>query len=117
MKRFPACAPVGMLLGAALGLFSTVPVFAVWHRCEPPLERFYFPQYIGSALAQTPIGTVISFFNSRRNTRTYFVLVQSGKPVTSATGLALAGHISVRFVTTTPHIFSIWLQNQIYAGR
>src|SRR5205823_4016827 len=35
---------------------------------------------------------------------------------TSATGFA-PGHTSVRFVKTTPHIFSIWLQNQVYAGR
>jgi hypothetical protein len=117
VKNFPTRAPVGMLLGAVLGFLSIVPVFVIWHHYEPPLERFYFPQYVGSTLAQTPIGTVISFFNSRRNTRTYFVLVQGGMPVTSATGLAPGGHISVRFVKTTPHIFSIWLQNQIYAGR
>jgi hypothetical protein len=106
-----------MLLGAVLGFLSIVPVFVIWRRYEPRLERFYFPQYVGSTLAQTPIGTVTSFFNSRHNTRTYFVLVQSGKPLTSVTGLAPAGHISVRFVKTTPHIFNIWLQNQIYAGR
>jgi hypothetical protein len=106
-----------MLLGAVLGLFSTVPVFAVWHRCQPPLERFYFPQYVGSALAQTPVGTVISFFHSRPSTRTYFVLLQGGKPVTSTIGLDPARHVSVRFVSTTPRIFSLWLQNQVYSGR
>ena len=102
-----------MFLGAILGLLSFVPVFAVWHRYQPPLERFYFPQYIGSTLAQTPIGTVISFFHSRRNTRTYFVLMQG----TSAGGLDPARHVSVRFVETTPRIFGAWLQHQIYGGR
>jgi hypothetical protein len=117
MKNFPTRAPVGMLLGATLGLVSFIPVFAVWHRYQPPLERFYFPQYIGSTLAQTPIGTVVSFFHSRRNTRTYFVLMQGRRPVTSAAGLNPARHVSVRFVETTPRIFGTWLQHQIYGGR
>lgn len=117
MKNFPTRAPFGMLLGAVLGLLSSVPIFAIWHRSQPPLERFYFPQYIGSTLAQTPIGTLISFFNSRRDTRTYFVLMQGGKPVTGAAGLDPAHHISIRFVKTTPHIFRFWLQNQVYSGR
>jgi hypothetical protein len=117
MKNFPTRAPVGMLLGAVLGLVSFIPVFAIWHHYRPPLERFYFPQYIGSTLAQTPIGTVISFFGPRRNTRTYFVLMQGGRPVTSAAGLDPASHVSVRFVETTPRIFGAWLQHQIYGGR
>src|SRR6476660_8790407 len=83
LKNFPTRAPVGLLLGAVLGLVSIIPVFAIWHRYQPPLERFYFPQYIGSTLAQTPIGTVTSFFHSRRITRTYFVLIHAGRPVTS----------------------------------
>jgi hypothetical protein len=115
MKNFPARAPVGLLL--VVGTLSIVPVFAVWHHYQPPLERFYFPQYIGSTLAQTPIGTVISFFESRRDTRTYFVLMEGGRPVTNATGTDPARHISVRFVETTPRIFSAWLQDQIYGGR
>lgn len=106
-----------MLLGAVLGFASIAPVFAIWHRSQLPLERFYFTQYVGSTLAQTPIGTMISFFNSPRNTRTYFVLMQSGEPVTSAAGLNPAYHVSVRLVSTTPRIFSVWLQNQIYQGR
>ena len=106
-----------MLLGTILGLLSIIPIFALWHRTPPPLERFYLPQYIGSTLAQTPIGTVISFFNSRRNTRTYFVLMQSGRPVTSAKGLDPTRPVLVRFVTTTPRIFNVWLQNQIYSGQ
>lgn len=106
-----------MLLGATIGLLSIVPVFALWHRSEPPLERFYLPQYIGSTLGQTSIGTVISFFNSRQNIRTYFVLMQSGKPVTNAVRLDPARHVSMRFVRTTPRIFSPWLRNQIYSGR
>jgi hypothetical protein len=117
VKNFPTRAPVGMLLGAVLGFASIAPVFAIWHRSQLPLERFYFPQYVGSALAQTPIGTMISFFNSPRNTRTYVVLMQSGKPVTSAAGLNPAYHVSVRLVSTTPRVFSLWLQNQIYQGR
>ena len=115
VKNFPTRAPVGMLLGAVLGLLSIVPIFAVWHRYQPPLERFYFPQSISSTLAQTPVGTVISFFHSRPSTRTYFVLMQGGKPVTS-TCLDPARHVSVRFVNTTPRIFSLWLQNQVYSG-
>lgn len=117
MKNFPTRAPVGMILGAVLGLLSIVPVFAVWHHCQPPLERLYFPQYIGSTLAQTPIGTAISFFHSRRTTRTYFVLMQGGRPVTSAAALDPTWHVSVRFVQTTPRIFGAWLQTQIYGGR
>ena len=117
MKNFPTRAPVGLLLGALFGLLSFIPVFAIWHRYQTPLERFYFPQYIGSTLAQTPIGTVISFFGSRRNTRTYFVLMQGGRPVTSPAGLDPARHLSVRFVETTPRIFGVWLQTQIYGGR
>ena len=117
MKNFPARAPVGMLLGAILGLLSIIPVFALWHRTQPPLERFYLPQYIGSTLAQTPAGTAISFFNARRNTRTYFVLMQSGRPVTSARGPDPARPVLVRFVNTTPPIFGLWLRNQIYSGR
>jgi hypothetical protein len=106
-----------MLLGAVLGFFSIVPIYAVWHRSQPPLERFYFPQYIGSRLAQTPVGTVISFVGSRRNTRTYFVLMQGGKPSTNAVGLDPTRHLSVRYVQTTPRIFGLWLQNQIYGSR
>jgi hypothetical protein len=106
-----------MFLGAVLGFLSIVPVFAIWHHSQSPLERFYSPQYVGSTLAQTPIGTVISFFHSRRNTRTYFVLLQGGRPVTSAAGLDPARHVSVRFVETTPRIFGAWLQTQIYGGR
>lgn len=117
MKNFPTRAPVGMLFGSVLGLVSIIPIFAIWHRYQPALERFYFPQYIGSALAQTPVGTVISFFHSRPSTRTYFVLIQGGKPVTSTKGLDPARHVSVRFVSTTPRIFSLWLQNQVYSGR
>jgi hypothetical protein len=117
LKNFPTRAPVGMFLGAILGILSFIPVFAIWHRYQPPLERFYFPQYIGSTLAQTPIGTVISFFHSRRNIRTYFVLMQGGRPVTSTADLDPARHVSVRFVETTPRIFGVWLQHQIYRGR
>ncbi len=117
MKTFPTRAPVGMFLGAVLGLLSIIPAFAIWHHYEPPLERFYLPQYIGSTLAQTPIGTVISFLRPRRNMRTYFVLMQDGKPVTSAAGVDLARHVSVRFVETTPRIFGAWLRTQIYGGR
>ena len=117
MKNFPTRAPLGMLLGGLLAFLSMVPIYAVWHHLQPPLERFYFPQYIGSTLAQTPVGTVISFFTSRRNTRTYLVLMQGGKPATSTAGLDPAGRISVRHVQTTPRIFGLWLQNQIYGGR
>lgn len=117
MRNFPTRAPIGMLLGSVLGFFSIVPVFAIWHHCQPSLEGFYLPQYVGSTLAQTPVGTVISFFNSRRNARTYFVLMQGGKPVTGSAALDPARRVSVRFVRTTPRIFSLWLQNQIYAGR
>ena len=117
MKNFPTRAPVGLLLGAVLGIVSIVAVFAVWHRYQPPLERFYLPQYIGSTLAQTPIGTVTSLFHSRRNTRTYFVLMQAGRPLTSAAGPDPARHLSVRFVETTPGIFDAWLRTQIYGGR
>ena len=117
MKNFPTRAPIGMLLGVVLGLFSAVPVFVVWHRFEAPLERFYFPQFIGSTLAQTPVGTVTSFFQSRRTTRTYFVLMQGNRPLA---GVALSGPaepVSVQFVQTTPRIFGTWLRNQIYGGR
>jgi hypothetical protein len=100
-----------------LGFVSIIPIFAIWHRDQPPLERFYFPQYIGSTLAQTPIGTVISFFGSRRNTRTYFVLVQGGRPVTNTAVLKPARRVSIRFVETTPRIFGAWLRTQIYGGR
>jgi hypothetical protein len=117
MKNFPTRAPVGMLLGAVLGFLSIVPIYAVWHRSQPPLERFYFPQYIGSTLAQTPVGTVISFFQSSHKTRTYFVLMSGSKPTTNAVGLDPARHISARFVQTTPRIFGLWLQDQIYGGR
>ena len=117
MKNFPTRAPVGMLLGATLGLLSVVPIFAIWHHSLPWLERFYFPQYIGSTLAQTPVGTVVSFFHGRRTVRTYFVLMQGGRPVTNAAGLDPARHVSVRFVETTPRIFGTWLQTQIYGGQ
>jgi hypothetical protein len=117
MKNFPTRAPIGMILGAILGLFSLVPVFVVWQRFEPLLERFYFPQYFGSTLAQTPVGAVISFFDSRGNTRKYLVLMQGGKPVIGAAGLDPARPVSVRLVETTPRIFRSWLQMQIYGGR
>lgn len=48
-------------------------------------------------------------FHGRRTTRTYFVLMQGGRPVTNAAGLDPARHISVRFVETTPRIFGTWL--------
>jgi hypothetical protein len=117
MKNFPTRAPVGMLLGCFFGLFSVVPIFAVWHRFEPPLERFYLPQYLGSTLAQTPVGTVVSFFHSRQKRRLYFVLLQNGRPVTRAMGIHSARPVSVRFVETTPLIFSAWLRTQIYGGH
>jgi hypothetical protein len=117
MKNFPTRALFGMLLGAVLGLLSITPIFAIWHRWQPPLERFCFRQYIGSALAQTPGGTVISFFNSRPNAPSYFVLMQRGKPVTSTAGLHPAGHVWLRLVSTTVRIFNVWLQNRVYNGR
>ncbi len=117
MKTFPTRAPVGMLLGAILGLLSLVPVLILWHRVQPPLERFYFPQYIGSTLAQTPVGAIISLLHSRSRTRRYFVLMQGGKPVTGAISPDPTQHVSVPFVHTTPRIFCTWLQNQIYGGR
>jgi hypothetical protein len=117
MKNFPTRAPVGMLLGGILGLFSIVPVFFLWHHLWPPLGRFYLPQYFGSTLAQTPVGKVISFFDSRQKTRLYFVLAQNGRPVTSGAGLDAARHFSVRFVETTPRIFASWLRMQIYGGH
>ena len=117
MKNFPTRAPVGLFLGGILGFVLILPVFAIWHRYQPPLERFYFPQYVGSTLAQTPIGTVISLFHSRHNTRTYFVLMQDGRPMTNASSPDPARPISVRFVETTPRIFGAWLQTRIYRGR
>lgn len=117
MKNFPTRVPVGLILGVVLGFVSIVPVFAIWHRYQPPLERFYFPQYIGSTLAQTSIGTVTSLFHGQRITRTYFVLMQSGRPVTRTSALHAGRHLSVRIVETTPRIFGVWLQHQIYDGR
>jgi hypothetical protein len=117
MKNFPSRAPLGMILGTVLGLFSIAPISILWHRSLPPVERFYLPQFIGSTLAQTPIGTIVSFFHGRRTARTYFVLMQSDRPVTRAGGLDSTRHLTVRFVETTPHIFGTWLQTQIYSGR
>jgi hypothetical protein len=117
MKNFPTRAPVGMLLGSVLGVLSMVPIGVVCRHYQPPLERFYFPQYLGSTLAQTPIGTVISFLHARRTTRSYFVFLQDGRPVTSPACFDPARHISVRFVETTPRIFATWLQQQIYGGH
>jgi hypothetical protein len=117
MKNFPTRAPVGMLLGCFFGLSSVGPIFAVWHRFEPPLERFYWPQYLGSTLAQTPVGTLVSFFHSRQKTRTYFVLLQSGRPVTRAMGIDPARPLAVRPVETVPRIFSTWLRTQVYGGH
>ncbi len=117
MKNFPSRAPIGMILGIISGLFSLAPISILWHRSLPPLERFYLPQYIGSTLAQTPVGTVVSFFHGRRTSRTYFVLMQDGRPVTNTAPLDPLLHISVRFVETTPRIFGTWLQTQIYGGR
>jgi hypothetical protein len=117
MKNFPTRAPVGMLLGTIFGLFSIVPIFAVWQRVEPPLERSYLPQYLGSTLAQTPIGTVLSFFHSRQKVRTYFVLLQNGRPVTSAIRIDPARPLTARPIETTPRIFGSWLRTQIYGGH
>jgi len=117
MDNFPTRAPVGMLLGTVLGLFSVIPIFAVWHHFQPPLERFYWPQYLGSTLAQTPVGSVISFFHSRRKTRTYFVLLQKGRPVSSSIRIDPAPPVSVRSIETTPRIFGSWLRMQIYGGH
>jgi hypothetical protein len=117
MKNFPTRAPVGMLLGTIFGLFSVVPIFAVRHHFQPPLERFYWPQYLGSTLAQTPVGTVLSFFHAMQKTRTYFVLLQKGRPVTGAIGIDPARPVSVRSIETTPRIFGSWLGTQIYGGH
>jgi hypothetical protein len=117
MDNFPTRAPVGMLLGTVLGLFSVIPIFAVWHHFQPPLERFYLPQYLGSTLAQTPFGMVVSFFHSRRKTRTYFVLLQNGRPVNGTIGIDPARLLSARSVETTPRIFGSWLRTQIYGGH
>jgi hypothetical protein len=117
VKNFPTRAPVGMLLGVVLGLFSAVPVFVVWHRFEAPLERFYFPQFIGSTLAQTPIGTVTSFFRSRRTTRTYFVLIEGSRPFIGSALFGPTERVSVQFVETTPRIFATWLRIHTYDGR
>jgi hypothetical protein len=43
--------------------------------------------------------------------------MQSGKPVNVKNGLAPALRVSVRFVSTTPRIFSLWLQSQVYKNR
>jgi len=117
MKNFPTRAPVGMLLGVVLGLLSVVPVFVVWHRLQSPLERFYFPQLIGSTLSQTPLGTVTSLFHGRRTTRTYFVLMQGNRPLTEGALLDPTRRTFVRFVQTTPRVFGTWLQSHIYRGR
>lgn len=107
MKSFPTRAPVGMLLGSVLGVLSMVPIGVVCRHYQPPLERFYFPQYLGSTLAQTPIGTVTALFNGQRFTRTYFVLMQNGTPLTRAAELSPFPSLSVRYVITTPRIFSV----------
>ena len=111
MKNFPTRAPVGMLLGVILGLLSVVPVFVIWHQLQAPFERFYFPQLIGSTLAQTPLGTVTSLFQARRSTRTYFVLIEGNRPLTNGAPLDPTRRTSVRFVQTTPLIFGAWLRN------
>ena len=117
MKNFPTRAPIGMLLGVVLGLLSVIPIFVVWHRLQSPLERFYFPQLIGSALAQTPLGTVTSLFHGRRTTRTYFILMQGNRPLTTVAPFDPKRRISVRFVQTPPRIFGTWLRSRIYGGR
>jgi hypothetical protein len=117
MKNFPTRAPLGMLLGCFFGLFSVGPIFAVWHHFQSPLERVYLPQYLGSTLAQMPVGTVLSFFHSRQKARTYFVLLQNGRPVTTTITIDPARPVSVRSVETTPRIFGSWLRTQIYRGN
>jgi hypothetical protein len=106
-----------MLLGAVLGLASFIPIAVLWHRSLPWLEQYYLPQYVGSELAQTPIGTVVSFWNGRRTTRRYFVLMQSGRPVTNTQTFNPSQPVSMRWVETTPRIFHLWLRAQIYGGR
>ncbi len=115
-ENFPTRAPLGFLLGIVLGALSIVPILALWQHFEPPLERFYFAEYLTSELAQTPVGPVISFLIHRGKARRYYMLLQNGKPVVGD-GPEPGKPLSVRFMATTPRFFHDWLRWQIYSGR
>jgi hypothetical protein len=115
-NNFPARAPIGLFLGAVLGFFLVIPIVAVWYFCQPPIEKFYFGEYLASYLSQTPVGTIAGFFkHSRRHE--YYVLAQDGH-LLSAAGSETGSAISVRVIhTNTPRDFHTWLRTAVYDAR
>jgi hypothetical protein len=114
-KNFPTRAPVGLIFGSLLAVFSVMPVIAVCYHTRPAIERFYFGEYVSANLSQTPVGTVASFFHKSPK-RGYFLLEQNGKPVVTGDSIA-ASHLFVRVVSVAPAFFSGWLQQYVYGGR
>jgi hypothetical protein len=115
-SNFPTRAPIGLLLGAVLSFFLVIPIVAVWHFCQVPVQKFYFGEYLASYLSQTPVGTIAAFFkHSRRHE--YYVLVQNSHLL--STNRPEAGSaISVRVIhTNTARDFHTWLRTAVYDGR
>jgi hypothetical protein len=114
-SNFPTRAPVGLIAGFLLGVFSILPILVVWQRIQPPVQRFYLGQYVVTYLSATPIGTVAAFFKGS-NEHTYHVLAQNGHLVSGA--VAGTRPLTVHVVHGgDPAAFHAWLRTQTYGGR
>jgi hypothetical protein len=114
-SNFPLRAPIGLIAGSLLAVFSIVPVMAVWEGLQSPVGRFYLGQYVVTYLSGTPIGTVATFFKGTKQ-HTYHVLVQNGHLLSGPP--AETGPMSVHVVQgENPAAFHAWLCASVYGGR
>jgi hypothetical protein len=106
---FPSRAPIGLILGAVLGVLSVIGTFAVWRKQLSPLESFYIKKYLTPAPPS---------FNGKFRVKQYRVITVDGQIATAQTiAWATAENTSARYITSEPHLFHEWLRTSVYEGR
>lgn len=107
--NFPSRAPIGLILGAVLGVLSVIATFAVWRNQLPPLQGFYIKKYLTPALPS---------ISGKFRVKQYRVITVAGQIATAQTiAWATPENISARYITSEPHLFHDWLQTSVYEGQ
>ena len=117
MKNFPSRAPIGMILGIISGLFSLAPIIDPLASFAASARTFLLPA-IHREHARPDASWNRRFVLSWQAHEPDLLHPHAGRQAgNECRRLDPSRHLSVRFVETTPRIFGVWLQTQIYSGR
>jgi hypothetical protein len=111
--RWPQRFPVYRFLGLAAAVLCGFLFIRLWLTLVPPLEQFYFPEYV-----RTTLFCDLPTLPSKHNQASSFNVVFVGSYLANEQLFEhQAQAISIRRLHLSPRAFGIWLQLYIYRGR